>query len=170
MHLIRRGVLAPIDLLLLGALLFDLAREAGRLRAGIPGPCGQVTDTRLAPFINWIPKGGGYVEVDSFRDPGDRFPLGIPISQIEASESPTMHADLNDGHLQPGDVLLRADLWGTRAVVPGYGEAATGREATGWTFVVARGGARHTYHETNDCAPLPDPPATPAGAGAQTGS
>jgi len=168
-HRIRRGVLAPIDLLL-GALLFVLARDVGRLRAGTPRRCGQEIGQRAAPFINWIPKGGGYVQVNSFRNPDDQFPLGVPISQIEASTSSDSWADLDDGHLQPGDVLLRADLWDTRAVVPGYGEAATGREATGWTFVVARGGARHTYHVANECFPLPDPPPTPAGAGARTGS
>lgn len=150
----RRRGLAAIDLLLLGALLFVLARGAGRMLTRTPDSCVQVSDTRLEPFIQWYSKSGSYFEVDSFQDPRDRFPLGIPISQIEASPSLDNWADLDDGHLQPGDVLLRADLWGTRPVVP-YGWSGYGRrQPTGWTFVVERGGARHTYHLAVACDPL----------------
>ena len=152
----RRSGLAPLDVLLLGALafvfVFVYAGDPARLLGRGPRRCAWVQENRLETFLGWD-TGTGFRWIDTFQDPADAFPLGVPISAIDGSSSPIFSADLDDGRLYPGDTLLSATLWGTRRVVPLYGRGPMVPQATGWTFVVLRHGRTHTYHLTIACTP-----------------
>ena len=149
----RRRGLAPLDLLLLAALLASLALGATRLLRLPAAPCLAYIAEGPDPAIWWADGSG----LDGFDLPTDRPPLGAAITEIHDSPDPGQSYPLDDGQLRIGDRLVSAHLDGTRWVpIP---TAAKGfREATRWTFVILHHGVRRTAHLTN---PPPRPCSLP---------
>ena len=124
----RRKGLAPVDPLLLGALLVGLA--TGRL---VPHHTRMCLPSISEPMDSVIVFKNGY---SSNVFPGYSPPLGVPVTGTYYSGYPVASIGLEDGELYVGDQLLSAHLNGTL-----------------WTFVVLHHGTRHTAHLT-----IPPPP------------
>ena len=144
----RARGLAPLDLLLVAALLATLA--AGAWARGHDGGwiCRRLLPiTPATPFLTF--RDGTRVPRFDYADL--RLPLGVPIEQIQGDPYPSSSIRLDDGSLHTGDRLLRVDRWDT---VWGWwaGPHQQGAWlATGWTFVVLHGRTIGTYHLAQPC-------------------
>ena len=119
--------LAPIDLLLLGALLVSLVLGATRLLPHTKQPCLRYMSSPLAPIINWE-RNRMTFSLDSAVDGP---PIGVAATGFHGYNDPTAEFQLDDGELRIGDRLFSAHL-----------------DASRWTFVVLHNGVRHTTHYT----------------------
>lgn len=156
----RRRRLASLGLLPLGALVFVLAGGPARLAGRDPQRCSWARGSGITPILEWDIGHDVLCGIDSFQDPRDVFLLGIPIAMIQLTTSPSFGwANLDDGHLYPGDTLVSARLWGTRPVTGADGRGHGLPQATGWTFVVVDRDGPSTYHITIACTPVGGGPA-----------
>ena len=145
----RAHGLAPLDLLLVAALVATAAQGTwARLRAG-DGTCQGGIEQPMTPYVSFHDG----TEVSTFQYANLALPLGVPIDEIAASDQPSAYFPLDDGALHPSDRLLRMDRWGTI-----WGRDASLRVrgtgawlATGWTFLVLHDNRQYTYHLTIRC-------------------
>jgi len=145
----RARGLAPLDVLLLAALLVALAFGVWARRHDGGRICQRLLPIQSAtsPFLTF--RDGTRVRRFDYADL--RLPLGVPIEQIHGNSDPSSFFPLDDGSLYTGDRLLRVDQWDTV-----WGRWAGSHQqgawlTTGWTFVVLHDRTIRTYRLAEPC-------------------
>lgn len=125
----RRGGLAPIDLLLLGALLVGLGMAARRILPTATQPCLDAVGGRLAPLIEW--EGGK--QTFSFDSADERPPIGVAaIGFGVVGDGASSWFGFDEGQLRLGDRLLSAHRDGKRRVASSVAGWSGQWAATRW--------------------------------------